>query len=191
MRRRGIPAAAIRAFCKGVGVNKYNSTIDIQFFEHCVRAELNTIAPRGMAGLDPIKVIITNYPEGQEEELEAINAERTSHIAELESGLAEKKAEQERQTNSLTELKVRIGQISEQRNSLRQQIESLQSQLQHGRDALESAGTELCQCDKQIVQTHREILKTEAGVSELFVENFQGPLLPLQRRCPVRFCIES
>jgi glutaminyl-tRNA synthetase len=73
MRRRGIPAAAIRAFCKGVGVNKYNSTIDVQFFEHCVRDELNTVAPRVMAVLDPLKVVITNYPDGQEEELEAIN----------------------------------------------------------------------------------------------------------------------
>lgn len=73
MRRRGIPSSAIRAFCKGVGVNKYNSTIDIQFFEHCVRNELNTTAPRVMAVLDPLKVVITNYPDSQEEELDAIN----------------------------------------------------------------------------------------------------------------------
>jgi glutaminyl-tRNA synthetase len=73
MRRRGIPAAAIRNFCKGVGVNKYNSTVDVQFFEHCVRDELNTVAPRVMAVLDPLKVVITNYPDGQEEDLEAIN----------------------------------------------------------------------------------------------------------------------
>ena len=73
LRRRGIPPKAIRRFCKEVGVNKYNSTIDIQFLEHVVRDEMNTSAPRVMAVIDPIKLVITNYPDNQEELLDAIN----------------------------------------------------------------------------------------------------------------------
>ncbi|MBW8015690.1 MAG: glutamine--tRNA ligase/YqeY domain fusion protein [Planctomycetes bacterium] len=73
MRRRGFTPASIRDFCKTVGVAKFNSTIDIALLEHCVRKDLNDHAPRVMAVLDPLKVVIENYPEGQTEELEAIN----------------------------------------------------------------------------------------------------------------------
>ncbi|MCF7955577.1 MAG: glutamine--tRNA ligase/YqeY domain fusion protein [Phycisphaerae bacterium] len=73
MRRRGFSPASIRDFCKTVGVAKFNSTIDIALLEHCVRKDLNETAPRVMAVLDPLKVVIENYPEGQTEELEAIN----------------------------------------------------------------------------------------------------------------------
>ena len=73
MRRRGFTPASIRDFCKTVGVAKFNSTIDIALLEHCVRKDLNEHAPRVMAVLDPLKVVIENYPEGQVEELEAIN----------------------------------------------------------------------------------------------------------------------
>ena len=73
LRRRGIPPKAIRRFCKEVGVNKFNSTIDIQFFEHIVRDEMNISAPRVMGVINPLKVVITNYPDGQEEELDAVN----------------------------------------------------------------------------------------------------------------------
>ncbi|MDP7020325.1 MAG: glutamine--tRNA ligase/YqeY domain fusion protein [Pirellulaceae bacterium] len=73
MRRRGYPPSAIRLFCDRIGVAKFNSVIDMQVLEKAVRDELNAQAPRRMAVLNPLKVVITNYPEGQEETLEAIN----------------------------------------------------------------------------------------------------------------------
>jgi glutaminyl-tRNA synthetase len=73
MRRRGYTPEAIRAFCKMVGVAKFNSTVDFGKLEFCVREELNRTAPRFMAVLRPIKVVIENYPEGEVEELEAVN----------------------------------------------------------------------------------------------------------------------
>jgi glutaminyl-tRNA synthetase len=73
LRRRGFTPEAIRAFCDLIGVAKTNSTVDIQMLEYCVRQDLNKRAPRVMAVLKPIKVVITNYPEGQVEELDAVN----------------------------------------------------------------------------------------------------------------------
>ncbi|MCY2930349.1 MAG: glutamine--tRNA ligase/YqeY domain fusion protein [Planctomycetota bacterium] len=73
MRRRGYSSESIRTFCKRIGVNKTNSTVDFAMLEHCVREDLNKTSPRVMAVLDPIKVVITNYPEGQVEELQAVN----------------------------------------------------------------------------------------------------------------------
>ncbi len=73
VRRRGYTASAIRAFCDRIGVAKANSTIDIALLEHHLREDLNKSAPRVMAVLRPIKLVITNYPEGQIEELVAEN----------------------------------------------------------------------------------------------------------------------
>ncbi len=73
IRRRGVPAGALRRFAIGVGVTKYNSVTDIAVYEHAIRDELNGIALRRLAVLRPIKLVITNYPEGKSEELEAIN----------------------------------------------------------------------------------------------------------------------
>jgi glutaminyl-tRNA synthetase len=73
LRRRGYTADSIRAFLAGIGVAKFNSTIEFVLLENALRAELNKTAPRVMGVLDPLKVVITNYPEGQTEELEAIN----------------------------------------------------------------------------------------------------------------------
>jgi len=73
LRRRGFSPAAIRNFCQRIGVNKFNSTVDIALLEHCLREDLNKTSPRVMAVLKPLKVVIDNYPEGQTEELEAIN----------------------------------------------------------------------------------------------------------------------
>ena len=70
MRRRGYPAQAIRTFIEKVGVSKAYSVVDYGLLEACVRDELNANAPRAMAVLDPLKVVIDNYPEGQTEELE-------------------------------------------------------------------------------------------------------------------------
>jgi glutaminyl-tRNA synthetase len=73
LRRRGIPPAAIRNFAKSVGVARANSTVDVGMFEHAVRDELNRAAPRRMAVLRPLKLVIENYPEGASEELDAVN----------------------------------------------------------------------------------------------------------------------
>jgi glutaminyl-tRNA synthetase len=73
LRRRGFTAASIREFCRRVGVTKVESLTDIALLEHCIRDELNKSAPRVMGVLDPLKLVITNYPEGKEEMLEGIN----------------------------------------------------------------------------------------------------------------------
>jgi glutaminyl-tRNA synthetase len=73
LRRRGITPQALRDFAYNIGVTKYNSVTDIAVFEHAVREDLNRRAVRRLAVLRPLKVVITNYPEGQVEELEAIN----------------------------------------------------------------------------------------------------------------------
>ncbi len=73
MRRRGYTPEAIRNFCERIGVAKRNSTVDIAMLEHCLREDLNRRAPRVMAVLRPIKVVLENYPEGQVEELVAVN----------------------------------------------------------------------------------------------------------------------
>ena len=73
IRRRGYTAGSDPQFCERIGVAKRNSTVDIAMLEHCLREDLNKRAPRVMAVLRPIKVVIENYPEGQVEELEAVN----------------------------------------------------------------------------------------------------------------------
>ncbi len=70
MRRRGYPAAAIRDFCDKIGVSKAYSVVDMGLLESCVRDALNSTAPRAMAVLDPIELIVENYPDGQTEEIE-------------------------------------------------------------------------------------------------------------------------
>ena len=73
LRRRGVPPAAIREFVKRIGVAKANSVVDVAMFEHSVREVLNRTALRRMAVLRPLKIVIENYPQGQSEELEAVN----------------------------------------------------------------------------------------------------------------------
>ena len=73
MRRRGYPPAAIRDFCERIGVAKKESVVDVALLEHCVRDELNRTAPRRMAVLNPLKVVIENYPEDLVEEMDAVN----------------------------------------------------------------------------------------------------------------------
>lgn len=73
LQRRGVPAEALRDFVKRIGVAKANSVVDIGMFDFSVRETLNRIAPRRMAVLRPLKVVIENYPEGRCEELEAVN----------------------------------------------------------------------------------------------------------------------
>ena len=73
MRRRGYTAAALRDFCDRVGVTKKQTTINVSVLENCVRSDLDQCAPRAMAVIRPLKVIIENYPEGAVDELNAAN----------------------------------------------------------------------------------------------------------------------
>jgi glutaminyl-tRNA synthetase len=73
VRRRGYTPEAIRKFCERIGVSKFNGVIDISWLEDALREDLNKKAPRVMAVLRPLRVVIENYPEGQTEELEAVN----------------------------------------------------------------------------------------------------------------------
>jgi glutaminyl-tRNA synthetase len=70
MRRRGYPSESIRKFCERIGLAKRDSIVDLALLEHCVREDLNESAPRVMAVLRPLRVVIENYPEGRIEELE-------------------------------------------------------------------------------------------------------------------------
>ena len=72
-RRRGFTASSIRNFCQGVGVTKFKGVTDVGLLENSIREELNKTAERRCAVLDPLEVVIDNYPEGESEELEAIN----------------------------------------------------------------------------------------------------------------------
>lgn len=70
LRRRGVPPAAIKDFVNRIGLSRADSTVEYEMFEHCIRENLNTVAPRAMAVLDPVRVIIENYPEDQVEEFD-------------------------------------------------------------------------------------------------------------------------
>jgi glutaminyl-tRNA synthetase len=73
LRRRGVPPGAIRTFCERVGVAKRDSTVDIALLEHAVREELNRTSPRFMGVLDPVRLVVENYPDDGEEIFEAVN----------------------------------------------------------------------------------------------------------------------
>ncbi len=73
MRRRGYSPQAVRNFCDKISVNKFNSTVDFALLQHCLREELNKSSPRVMAVLNPLKIVIENYPQEKVEYLEAIN----------------------------------------------------------------------------------------------------------------------
>jgi len=73
MRRRGYTPEAIWAFTRGIGVTRTGGTVEYEYLEHCLREDLNKRSPRAMAVLDPVRVVLTNYPDGQVEEMEAVN----------------------------------------------------------------------------------------------------------------------
>lgn len=73
IRRRGIPASVVRNFAYNIGITKYNSLTDVAALEYAIRSELNRTAPRRLAVLRPLKVVVTNYPEGSGEEVDAVN----------------------------------------------------------------------------------------------------------------------
>lgn len=73
LRRRGVPAVSVRDFIGRLAISKSDSTVEVQMLDHSVREYLNTNAERRMAVLRPLKIVIENYPEGEEEELDAVN----------------------------------------------------------------------------------------------------------------------
>ena len=73
LRRRGFTPEALRDFCNRIGLAKRDSVVEVELLEHCLREDLNRRAPRVMAVLDPLRVVLTNYAEGQVEELDAVN----------------------------------------------------------------------------------------------------------------------
>jgi glutaminyl-tRNA synthetase len=73
LRRRGYTPAALRDFCDRIGVAKNDNTVELALLEHCVRDDLNKRAPRRMAVLRPLRLIVENYPEGKVEEMDAVN----------------------------------------------------------------------------------------------------------------------
>ena len=80
MRRRGYPPMAIRNFANTIGIAKRTNLIDVSLLEFCVREELNKSTPRVMAVLNPVKLVITNYPEGKEEILDAENSQEDESL---------------------------------------------------------------------------------------------------------------
>src|SRR6185436_15179858 len=73
LRRRGVTASVLRTFAYNIGITKYPSLTDMALLEHTMRDEFNRISARRLVVLRPIKVVLTNYPEGKIEELDAIN----------------------------------------------------------------------------------------------------------------------
>jgi glutaminyl-tRNA synthetase len=80
MRRRGYPPMAIRNFANTIGIAKRTNLIDVSLLEFCVREELNKTTPRVMAVLNPVKLVITNYPDGKEEILDAENSQEDESL---------------------------------------------------------------------------------------------------------------
>ncbi len=72
-RRRGVPPEALRDFCEKIGITKFNSLTDVALLEHCIRENLNKTSQRRMAVMNPVKLVIDNYPAGLVEEMEVIN----------------------------------------------------------------------------------------------------------------------
>ncbi len=103
------------------------------------------------------------------EELEAVNSERTAHVKELEAKYGERKRMQQSQMSRLTDLRVALGQIAEQRKALKQTVASLENQMRENRTAAESAEAEVQSCREQLAKGQNDILNCEATVSELFV----------------------
>ena len=104
------------------------------------------------------------------QELDVVNSQRTEHIKELETKYAEQKELHQKYVTQLTDLKVALGQMSEQSKALNQTIASLQSQIQSNRTAIETTQKEIENSSEQTNEAERDILRCESSVSELFVE---------------------
>src|SRR5207342_3360793 len=73
LRRRGVTPQALRDFAYNIGITKYNATTDVAVLEYAIREDLNRRSLRRLAVLRPIKVVLTNYPQGKSEQLDAVN----------------------------------------------------------------------------------------------------------------------
>ncbi len=104
------------------------------------------------------------------QELEAVNNERTEHIAKLEAEHAGQREQQQALSGKLTDLKISLGQTAEQSKSLKQMLASLQSQMEQSQTAADAARREIQDCHEQLAQAQRDILACEANVSERYVE---------------------
>jgi chromosome segregation protein len=107
-------------------------------------------------------------------ELEVVNNQRSEHIEELQTKHTERKQQQQALSDNMTDLKIALGQITEQSKALEQAIFSLDSQVQENRSAANAAGKETESCSEQLTNAQRDILNCEASVSELFVEKEQN-----------------
>jgi len=117
------------------------------------------------------KYVQAEYDSKQHlEELETVNAERTAKIEELESSLENKKQQQQEKQHKLTELRIAIGQISEQRKSIRQAMLHIQQQTQQNEMAIETAKTDVDSFKQQTEQTQNDITRCESQISELYIE---------------------
>ncbi len=103
-------------------------------------------------------------------ELEVVNNQRTAHIEKLEAELTEQKHQQQASAGRLTDLKIALGQVTEQSKALKQILASLQSQMQENAAATRTAVEEIQNCNDELAKARRDILNCEAGVSDLFVE---------------------
>jgi chromosome segregation protein len=108
------------------------------------------------------------------EELEAVNEQRTAHIEKLEEEFAERKQQQQALSNKLTDLKIALGQITEQSKALKQIIVSLQNQMQENLTATQASQDEIQSCSRELTGAERDILNCETAVSELFVDKEQS-----------------
>jgi len=104
------------------------------------------------------------------QELEVVNNQRTEHIEQLQTRHSEQKQQQQALSDKLTDLKIALGQITEQSKALKQAIFSLESQVQENRTTFGAAEKETASCAEQLTGAQRDILNCEASVSELFVE---------------------
>ena len=104
------------------------------------------------------------------QEIETVNSQRSMRIKELEGRYTEQKSKQQAQTSQLTDLKIAIGQITEQNKALKQAIVSLDSQIQQNQTSAETAQAEIQNCIEQSGEASRDILNCEATVSKLFIE---------------------
>jgi len=107
------------------------------------------------------------------QELETVNSQRTEHIEKLQVRHAAQREQQQALAGNLTDLKIALGQITEQSKALRQILASLQNQMQENRTATQTARQEIRSCDEQLAQARRDILTCETTVSDLFVEKEQ------------------
>ncbi|MFC1635780.1 chromosome segregation protein SMC [Planctomycetota bacterium] len=103
-------------------------------------------------------------------ELEVVNNQRTAHIEKLETELSEQKHQQQALTGRLTDLKIALGQVTEQSKALKQILVSLQSQMHENATTTQTAEEEIQSCRDELAKAKRDILNCEAGVSDLFVE---------------------